>query len=117
MEVLIKLMQIPELQSFVLVGGTNLSLRFGHRLSIDIDLFTKELFSPDAMYPALKQHFDHVDLSGKNDSMLFIYINDIKIDLVTLPYEYIKPIEHINTIRMASTEDIIAMKLNAISTR
>ena len=25
---------------FRLVGGTNLSLRYGHRLSVDIDLFT-----------------------------------------------------------------------------
>ena len=25
---------------FRLVGGTNLSLRYGHRLSLDIDLFT-----------------------------------------------------------------------------
>ena len=28
-----KLMQIPELADFALVGGTNLSLRYGHRIS------------------------------------------------------------------------------------
>ena len=30
-----ELMAMPELNSFVLVGGTNLALKFGHRLSID----------------------------------------------------------------------------------
>ncbi|MCK5703650.1 MAG: nucleotidyl transferase AbiEii/AbiGii toxin family protein [Cyclobacteriaceae bacterium] len=34
-----KLQQIPELYSFYLVGGTALALKFGHRISIDIDLF------------------------------------------------------------------------------
>ena len=36
------LMATPELQQFALVGGTNLSLRLGHRLSVDLDLFTNE---------------------------------------------------------------------------
>jgi hypothetical protein len=39
-----KLMQIPELSDFVLVGGTNLSLKFGHRISVDLDLFTNKPF-------------------------------------------------------------------------
>lgn len=37
---LTKLMQLPELESFRLVGGTALSLQKGHRLSVDIDMFT-----------------------------------------------------------------------------
>ena len=35
-----RLMARPELAQFALVGGTNLSLRLGHRKSIDLDLFT-----------------------------------------------------------------------------
>ena len=42
LELLKHLMKLPELEQFHLVGGTNLSLRFGHRLSIDIDLFTND---------------------------------------------------------------------------
>ena len=41
------LMRNPVFNSFNLVGGTNLSLRFGHRCSDDIDLFT------DAEYGSL----------------------------------------------------------------
>lgn len=37
---LIKLMSCEELSQFRLVGGTALSLQLGHRISVDIDLFT-----------------------------------------------------------------------------
>jgi hypothetical protein len=33
-------MKEPILENFILVGGTSLSLQLGHRISIDIDLFT-----------------------------------------------------------------------------
>jgi len=39
-EVLIILMNASELSPFQLVGGTALSLHLGHRMSVDIDLFT-----------------------------------------------------------------------------
>jgi hypothetical protein len=41
-QVLIELMDIPELTKFRLGGGTALSLMRGHRKSVDIDLFTDE---------------------------------------------------------------------------
>ena len=46
-EALDVLMAEPLFAPFRLVGGTNLSLRLGHRLSVDIDLFT------DAPYNSL----------------------------------------------------------------
>ncbi len=39
-EMLMNLMRYDELSSFRLVGGTSLSLLLGHRMSVDIDLFT-----------------------------------------------------------------------------
>ena len=38
-----KLMSIPSLQSFYLVGGTALALVKGHRLSVDVDLFSANI--------------------------------------------------------------------------
>jgi hypothetical protein len=37
-------MEMPELKDFSLVGETALSLLYGHRKSIDIDLFSDKLF-------------------------------------------------------------------------
>lgn len=44
LELLKKLMSDSELVDFYLVGGTALALRIGHRISIDLDLFTCNLF-------------------------------------------------------------------------
>ena len=45
-----RLMEMEEFRPFRLVGGTSLSLRYGHRMSDDIDLFT------DAEYGSLDFH-------------------------------------------------------------
>ncbi|MFC3362091.1 nucleotidyl transferase AbiEii/AbiGii toxin family protein [Pedobacter fastidiosus] len=45
MDLIHKLMKDSQLNSFYLVGGTALSLRIGHRESIDIDLFSSSLKS------------------------------------------------------------------------
>ena len=38
-----RLMSDNRLHDFVLVGGTSLALQLGHRLSVDLDLFTISL--------------------------------------------------------------------------
>ena len=40
LSVLNELMHFPELNQFSLVGGTALSLKYGHRISNDLDLFS-----------------------------------------------------------------------------
>jgi len=52
-----RLMAIPELRSFCLVGGTALSLKFGHRKSIDLDLFSPEEFKNSDITGLLKETF------------------------------------------------------------
>lgn len=68
-EALIKLMLAQELQNFRLVGGTALSLYWGHRMSVDIDLFTDAPYGSidfDAIEHFLKNNFGYVqgDFSG-----------------------------------------------------
>ena len=46
-------MQLPELLDFSLAGGTALSLYYGHRLSVDLDLFSTNDFSTGDIIPAL----------------------------------------------------------------
>jgi hypothetical protein len=44
LELLKSLMTLPSVDPFFLVGGTALALQMGHRVSIDLDLFTPEIF-------------------------------------------------------------------------
>jgi hypothetical protein len=110
-------MSLPELSQFGLVGGTNLSLRFGHRLSIDLDLFTNEPFDSEITYNQLEARFPNILQASQSETMLFLYINEVKIDMVLLPYPYLNPMEQVEDIRLVSLEDIAAMKLSAVARR
>ncbi len=117
LDLLKALMSLPELSQFGLVGGTNLSLRFGHRLSIDLDLFTNEPFDSEITYNQLEARFPNILQASQSETMLFLYINEVKIDMVLLPYPYLNPMEQIEDIRLVSLEDIAAMKLSAVARR
>jgi hypothetical protein len=117
LELLKDILAMPQLSKFALVGGTNLSLRLGHRLSIDLDLFTSEPFDTERLANDILARFPNAEVASKSDIMLFMYVNDVKVDMVALPYPYIEPIEDYDGIRLASLPDIIAMKLSAIARR
>ena len=51
------LMEIPSLKPFSLVGGTALSLRYGHRSSVDLDLFYHEKFDNSLIEQELIEKF------------------------------------------------------------
>lgn len=112
-----RLMARPELTQFALVGGTNLSLRLGHRRSIDLDLFTSASFDPQALATKLPAVFPRTEVVSLSDIMLFLYVEDVKTDLVALPYPWIEPFDVMEDIRFASLADVTAMKLSAIARR
>ena len=106
----------PSLTGFSLVGGTSLSLRFGHRLSIDLDYFSPTDFNPDDLLSKI-QGWDKVRFVSKNNIGLFVFINKIKVDFVKHPFPLLSPIETIDGVRMFSLEDIAPMKIAAITGR
>ena len=54
-----ELMDIPKLNAFALVGGTALSLKFGHRTSVDLDLFSLEKFVPEEIEAMLLRRYEN----------------------------------------------------------
>jgi hypothetical protein len=105
---------LPELKNFYLVGGTALALQYGHRNSIDIDLFTEKEFVADDIISVLQNYFD-VEVSFKRDQgTLLTFVNNIKTDFIRHNYPLIKESQSEDGIVFLSTEDIAAMKLNAI---
>lgn len=103
-----------ELKDFFLVGGTALSLQIGHRISIDIDLFSEKEFDTSRLKKYLEDNYQLSDSKSIKNGV-FGFINDIKIDILTHAYPQFRPLEIIEGIRMSSLEDIGAMKLNAIA--
>ena len=79
-ELLQRLMKDEILKDFNLVGGTSLSLQIGHRLSIDIDLFSTKGFDEQA----LLKHLTGNIFSWNTICLRFIW-NLIKTNTMTTP--------------------------------
>lgn len=115
-DLLKQLMQLPELDSFYLVGGTSLALRYGHRISIDVDLFTHESFDVSALRSALTARFDLTESSLAANTFAGL-CNGIKTDFIAHRYPLVGAVEVIDELRLLSVEDTAAMKLNAVANR
>jgi hypothetical protein len=109
--------------AFRLVRGTSLSLQLGHRISLDIDLFTDAAYGTidfEAIASFLHQNFSYVDAS--KDGLIGIgksYIigksehESLKLDIYyTDPY--IRKALIVDNIRLAVIEDIVAMKVDVV---
>ncbi len=103
------------LQGFHLVGGTALALTLNHRRSADIDLFSN--FDFDACELLEKIHQDYpYQLFHTASNTLKGCIGNINVDILAHRYKLIAETERVQGVRNLSLPDIIAMKLNAIST-
>jgi len=111
-----QLMSIPQVSPFYLVGGTALALQLGHRISIDLDLFTTESFDKVDLIETIIDNFE-VTIESEGKNMLITYINEIKVDFVKMSYPILFPTLHIEGVRMLDIQDIAPMKLKAIVQR
>lgn len=116
LELLTKLMLDDFFRNFILVGGTSLALQIGHRNSVDIDLFGQQEIDRIFFEARLKK-YGITEISQSTKNILISSINNIKVDFVNYNYPLLKPYKTIDNVRLASLEDIAAMKLNAIMGR
>jgi hypothetical protein len=112
-----KLQSKPYLKDFVLVGGTSLALQIGHRLSIDLDLFTTFEYDTAIFKNRLLDDFPDFQLRLEGKNTIISSIESIKVDFVRFKYDYNFPILEIDNIRLADIRDIAPMKIDAICGR
>lgn len=133
--VLYKTQTMSEFDGFVLGGGTNLALRFDHRESIDIDLFTNKLITQEIqekLENAIKETFKEYFPSFKTNDYSYVqslvfraYLiqgqniykpNIVKFDFIhNTPFIY--PVENIKGVKMLSAKEIALMKIDSIMDR
>lgn len=122
--ILHEIMQEPLFNQFFLAGGTSLSLRLGHRRSIDIYLFT------NAPYGSLdftkyenffQTKYNYYDCLDKTDLVAFgrsYYIGVSEEESIKVDMFYhdgiIDPCDTLDGIRMVSLPDVIAMKVDVV---
>ncbi|HEY4322611.1 MAG TPA: nucleotidyl transferase AbiEii/AbiGii toxin family protein [Mucilaginibacter sp.] len=113
-----KIVSLPELNQFRLVGGTALSLLFGHRKSIDLDLFTDQPLEKEIFIPALEDAFGEIiPLNANRKHIYQCVIQNVKVDFVSVRDPFLNQVQIIDDIPFADTKDLIALKLNAVKGR
>jgi len=105
-------------EKYFLVGGTALSLQLGHRISYDIDLFTRENIDKEQVFDFLNRNYNgKYQIHNIQNIILQISINGIKIDLVKYDYDLIEDVIKEEGIKYLGKKDISAMKLMAVANR
>ena len=109
-----RLMGDDALAAFFLVGGTTLALQFGHRLSIDLDLFSDQVFEANVVEEHVRSTYGFVT-SDKALNSLMGFVGRTKVDFLSHRYSLVESLIVEEGIRFSHPVDIAAMKLNAIS--
>lgn len=122
-QILNQLMSLKELMPFRLVGGTSLSLLLGHRISVDIDLFSDaeynsiDFIALDKLFSSSFRYVDYGE-SGNNSFGKSYFMGNSKDDTVKVDLFYTDtfqyPILKYQELRLSQLEEILAMKLEVI---
>jgi hypothetical protein len=93
-----------------------LALRYGHRSSVDLDLFYHEKLDHLQIIEELEAKFQHRFVYKQQHTQfgIFCFIDDIKVDIVYFPHQPIAEFDTVDKIRMYSCADISAMKIQAM---
>lgn len=116
LELLRDLLAIPEFKNLRLAGGTSLALQIGHRKSIDLDLFGTLETEPNEILDILNSIGSLTTIRNMRNIHVFM-INGIKVDIINYSYPWLHQANKADDLRLASIEDIAAMKLAAIAGR
>jgi len=118
LDTLLELNKSVLFKNYFLVGGTALSLQIGHRISEDIDLFTKQDINKDEILAFMnKKYAKKFQIINVQNSILQIMTNDIKIDFVKYDFPLIEDVKNDGGINYLGKKDIAAMKLLATANR
>ncbi len=99
--------------NFYLADGTALYYYLGHRKSLDLGFFTKQKVD----FRHFKSYFQPEELKLISKDTIYAKILGINISFIFFPYIMIKDLRKFDSIYLASIEDILCMKINAIILR
>ncbi|MFH1726167.1 MAG: nucleotidyl transferase AbiEii/AbiGii toxin family protein [Elusimicrobiota bacterium] len=102
---------------FYLAGGTALALRLGHRISLDLELFSPDDPLEEARRASLLKALagtGSLDIREAQDGTCHFRLGGTPVSLFHYPYPLLSPARDWRGLPVASVEDIAAMKLSAI---
>jgi hypothetical protein len=105
---------------FYLAGGTALALLEGHRISIDLDLFSPTLTNAETLLEDLEDNLQaETTVTSLGRKALDLEISGVRVSLINYRYPLLQPTlkPHSKGLQLANRDDIATMKLSAITNR
>lgn len=104
--------------SCYLAGGTSLAIQIGHRTSLDLDFYTNRKFENTELVRVILKELQKTKLmNDQPEGTLQGDIAGVRFSLLYYDYPLVHPLIHFPPIKLASLEDIAAMKIAAIIQR
>ena len=113
---LVRVAALPLPVQTYLAGGTAATLRLGHRLSDDLDLFTPEPFEPEVLAQLIQQA-GTFELERTSWGTILGWLNGVRFSLFHYRYPLLAAPQRLDRLRIASVRDLAAMKIAALSDR
>ncbi|MGE0447451.1 MAG: nucleotidyl transferase AbiEii/AbiGii toxin family protein, partial [Vicinamibacterales bacterium] len=102
------------LDGFALAGGTALALYFGHRRSVDLDLFTEQAFAPTTIVDRLR-HAAGLSVIQTAPGTLHLSLQGVLVTYLHFPYPALFPTHTLAPLTVLDPRDVACMKLQAIA--
>lgn len=115
LDLLKKIQSIPAMREMRLVGGTALALQFGHRKSVDLDLFGS--FDSSLSMRSFLLKSGHSADGAESGDVQALMVDGFKVDFVNYPYPWLHDAVRGDGLVLADLHDIAAMKLSAAANR
>jgi predicted nucleotidyltransferase component of viral defense system len=116
-ELLKKLVKTLRTHRCVLAGGTGLALQLGHRISVDLDFFTRKTFSTEKVFQEMRRLGLNPRVLEESEGSLTVIIDGTKVSLFRYPSPFIDEMKDSDGMPVAGVIDIASMKIIAASQR
>lgn len=104
------------IQKAYLAGGTALALQLGHRISYDLDFFTKKEFDENTLLPQIKK-ISKFELEKIAWRTILGKFKDVRFSIFYYEYPLLYHTKKFGMINILDIHDIAAMKIAAIASR
>ena len=103
-------------KNFFLAGGTGAALQLKHRVSLDLDFFTKKDIDTKALIQKIKT-LGKFSIEKETQNTLIGVFNGTRVSFLKYDYPLLFDLKQIKEIKVVDLRDIGCMKIDAISSR
>ena len=104
------------LKNFYLVGGTGAALQLKHRVSLDLDFFSKKDIDTKTLIQKIKTQ-GKFSIERETENTLIGIFNGTRVSFLKYDYPLLFDLKQIKGIKIADLRDIGCMKIDAVSSR